>query len=91
MIITLTEETKIRFKHHEALCSVFGLKRCISDYGIIAEKGIWPYVGVITCKIICRQNKPAFSIDFIEPQNGYAHSQVTFCKIYMALLSVLSH
>ena len=48
--ITPKEETKITSKHHEVLCTVFGLKRSTPYYGIIAETGIWPYVDVVTYK-----------------------------------------
>ena len=48
--ITPKEETNITSKHHEVLCTVFGLKQSTPYYGIIAETGIWPYKDVITYK-----------------------------------------
>ena len=48
--ITPKEETMITTRHHEILCTVFGLKRSTPYYGIIGETGIWPYTYVVIYK-----------------------------------------
>ena len=51
--ITPKEETFITSKHHDVLCTVFGLKQstmALWHNSIIAETGIWPYTDIITYK-----------------------------------------